>query len=1508
MQASPKVKTKKSANIQPANPDFSSVIRRPILALFVAIAMTLFAWLQAPHPDAFRTEPAWISWDYWAYPIERNAFRRLPAIGANLNDIAVSADGAKLWVVGNQGTIVYSQDGGRSWEIARIAWPADMQSSTAIQQNKRDPYQLSIDEQRFPNLYSVYFADEARGWAVGDSGTILITADGGQSWQAQASGTQALLSAVQFQSDGRHGWVVGDGGTILITADGGQRWKAQASGSQFRLNAVQFQADGRHGWAVGDYATILVTADGGQRWEEQNSDSVANLTAVQFLADRKRGWAVGWTGTILITEDGGQRWQVQASGTEFGLDGVQFRADGVNGWAVGERGMILTTADGGRNWQVRDSRTRESLNAVRFQADGRRGWAVGDGGTILATADSGQSWQPQACRKPSSVEAVQFQADGRYGWAVGTEGTILTTADGGQTWRARDSGTHESLNAVHFQADGRRGWIVGDRGIILTTVNSGLGWQAQASSTQAWLSDVQFQADGRYGWAVGAQGSESTVLTSSNGGQSWKVQVNRMHAGLSAVQFLGDSLRGWAVGSGGMILATTDGGQSWQVQTSDTLASLNAVQFQADGFRGWAVGSGGTILATTDGGRSWQPQTSGTQAELIAVQFQSDGLSGWVVGSEGTILTTEDGGESWQPQASGSQAWLFAVQFLADGQRGWVVGNSGTILSTKDGGRTWQDIEYRKYPAPWFYPALFLSLIWLISSAKPVVGMIYAKKDVLPKKFGIDNVGSSDNPGGPTSVDYFGSLQLARDLADFLLNENTSPPLTLAITGDWGSGKSTVMTYLQAQLRRAGMRPVLYNAWHHQEEQQVLGSILECVRQQAMPRWWPWLLPALWFRLRSLWLRGWGIKLSLIVLSMLAVFIAKQDPILLGKLWHEVAIHNGLERPVIFTKWGYGQLCPLPDTSNSEGDSSNLKATAAAKESNALPTKVASSPESKTPSSESKSSSFKVASSSKSNTTAFSDDECRQLRCLVAFPVGYEAKQVNNNGCENLPAFYSDDALLNEAAVRLNGELNDERRKLLAKQLAHPSGNGKSLLPAWLTGLLALLTGTLGVLFLKASSLFGFASTDLFKKAANKAGLIKTAEPVGTRQIWQRRFKSLTELLGNKRLVLFIDDLDRCQREHAMRVLETLNFLVNAGELYVVLGVAPKYVLANVKLHFKELADALHEFDDNGELQVGEPPAEQRKPRNLARFYLQKLINIEVPVPTANSDGMRNLLFGQGGEVDKHAVREANWRRIGHYMALALNVVVLLGVMFWVSTFKWLGSTKGEIQTPQFDVVQASDKSLPGEQSVTPSSDAQSKVAENGLFKNRGNSGFFRPAPEINPTPTQLLQGGGIVLAGLVLFGGVWWVFPGNPALRRKWVGLGDVILFSLSREFLGPKPKSDSQEFAEALEIWRPLIEKDRFGDMHAPRTVKAFLNRLRCLAARWPKDSPEAQLVALSALHFYLGESYRDALLLSGKGLSSKAMTCYSRHLQKFRELSSNDCKLFAYFIDNLEIHKPQ
>jgi len=64
------------------------------------------AWLQSPRADPFQPVRT-LSRDWWLHPVERNAFARLPALDVLLTAATGSAEGRKLWVAGDLGTLLF---------------------------------------------------------------------------------------------------------------------------------------------------------------------------------------------------------------------------------------------------------------------------------------------------------------------------------------------------------------------------------------------------------------------------------------------------------------------------------------------------------------------------------------------------------------------------------------------------------------------------------------------------------------------------------------------------------------------------------------------------------------------------------------------------------------------------------------------------------------------------------------------------------------------------------------------------------------------------------------------------------------------------------------------------------------------------------------------------------------------------------------------------------------------------------------------------------------------------------------------------------------------------------------------------------------------------------------------------------------------------------------------------------------------------------------------------------
>ena len=116
-----------------------------------------------------------------------------------LNGVCFGTD-SKGIAVGNDGIVMYTSDGGATWE-------------TCTDEDVAVPGMLWM---------SVFLTETGTAWAVGKNGRIVYSNDWGHTWEPQTSGVTDLLSEVYFIND-TVGWIVGgvSGNVILHTKNGG---------------------------------------------------------------------------------------------------------------------------------------------------------------------------------------------------------------------------------------------------------------------------------------------------------------------------------------------------------------------------------------------------------------------------------------------------------------------------------------------------------------------------------------------------------------------------------------------------------------------------------------------------------------------------------------------------------------------------------------------------------------------------------------------------------------------------------------------------------------------------------------------------------------------------------------------------------------------------------------------------------------------------------------------------------------------------------------------------------------------------------------------------------------------------------------------------------------------------------------------------------------------------------------------------------------------------------------
>lgn len=129
--------------------------------------------------------------------------------------------------------------------------------------------------------------------------------DGGANWSTLVSGSYSF-NGLHVTSTGI-GFAVGEKGVLLKTANGGSTWTAVSLGTTANMYAVEF-VDSKTGYVLGASSTAFKTKDGGSTWTKLTvSDESRNLWDVRFsTADPKVGVIAAHTCVVFRTSSAGE--------------------------------------------------------------------------------------------------------------------------------------------------------------------------------------------------------------------------------------------------------------------------------------------------------------------------------------------------------------------------------------------------------------------------------------------------------------------------------------------------------------------------------------------------------------------------------------------------------------------------------------------------------------------------------------------------------------------------------------------------------------------------------------------------------------------------------------------------------------------------------------------------------------------------------------------------------------------------------------------------------------------------------------------------------------------------------------------------------------------------------------------------------------------------------------------------------------------------------------------------
>ncbi len=520
-------------------------------------------------------------------------------------------------------------------------------------------------------FYSVHSPNGIEVWAVGKSGNVFHSYDGGVTWSSDGKGTSTLRGVYTMNS---LVWIVGDNGAGWKTTNAGNDWVTMSFGSSVALQAITF-VNATTGWVVGENGTIRKTTDGGATWFAQSSGTTDRLNAIAF-SDSVVGYAAGNSGVLLKTIDGGNNWTPTSASWRNNLTSVAVQGQTV--YVTGVDAFCYKSNDGGTSWSVLNFETdvKSNVNDVFIRNDGNA-FFVGGGGYIRRSTNGGASFTWGIHSLHGTLSDVFF-SDDLKGWACSDKyNVVLRTTDGGTTWSLPQGTTMTSQWIQKSAATGAIGngyalnaWdktkiycALGPR--IYMSANVGETWvqTATISASSGSTHTLYISPKDTNLYVIAFTGGGDHVRRSTDRGVTWTVTISRAFSAFGmplAIDYTHPDTLYFAP-EDGHIYRSTDFAATWQDLGPKGFASPCDFAVVRDSSNILYLGdsSPSRISRSTDYGNTWQLMYSGGGAEVptIATGNLRNSEAYATAWSSGGVQKTSSYGATWSQASTTGSAW-----------------------------------------------------------------------------------------------------------------------------------------------------------------------------------------------------------------------------------------------------------------------------------------------------------------------------------------------------------------------------------------------------------------------------------------------------------------------------------------------------------------------------------------------------------------------------------------------------------------------------------------------------------------------------------------------------------------------------------------------------------------------------------------------------------------------------------------------------------------------------------
>ena len=372
-----------------------------------------------------------------------------------LTNFAVEQYGSLVVVVGDDGSISYSNDNGANWT-----------------------HHIDLSGSRLTGVSM----NGAEGYAVGWNGVVVKTTDSWETVQVVENDWNYYSQDIIYDAND-HAMLAGWYGTVAKSTDG-ITWVEKTVSSVDNYNISLIDED--NWYLIGDKGTIFKTTDGGSSYdkifiEPYNNLDINTLQTSHFF-DMNEGIVTGKTsGVVYKTTNGGDSWtsfQIPGVSSSKTMYAFEFLNDQV-GWTFGYASVAAKTTNGGDTWNpLTLSGITTNDNIYCAHAFDENNIVLGAKNGVIYRTNDGQSFTSITIGS-TNINDIYFQ-DADHGIAVNTAGDIYYTTNGGLTagdWMLASESADDDLNTIYEADNGTL--VVG--GYSADSSNLGTTWAMMQS-------------------------------------------------------------------------------------------------------------------------------------------------------------------------------------------------------------------------------------------------------------------------------------------------------------------------------------------------------------------------------------------------------------------------------------------------------------------------------------------------------------------------------------------------------------------------------------------------------------------------------------------------------------------------------------------------------------------------------------------------------------------------------------------------------------------------------------------------------------------------------------------------------------------------------------------------------------------------------------------------------------------------------------------------------------------